>query len=66
MKAEFEKTQNAIIIMEHKEINMNDILDLIQSHGEEDFKFFSRDKALNVELTYNLLQHFQADNIIVF
>ncbi len=66
MKAEFSKVKDAIIIMEKENINMEDVLELVNNYSENDYKFFANDKALNIELTYNLLQHFKEDNIIVF
>lgn len=66
MKSEIEKTKDAIVIMEQKPLTMEDILSLIKEYGKEKYKFFSRDSALNIELTYNLLQHFKEDNVIVF
>ncbi len=66
MKAEFDKTKDAIIILEQIELTMNDVLDLINQYSNNKYKFFANDKALNIELTYNILQHFKEDNIIVF
>jgi hypothetical protein len=65
MKSEIEKTKDAIVIMEQKPITMEDIMYLIKDYKGR-YKFFSRDCALNIELTYNLLQHFKEDNVIVF
>ncbi len=66
MKSEIEKTKDAIVIMEQKTLTMEDILSLIKQYWKVKYKFFSRDSALNIELTYNLLQHFKEDNVIVF
>lgn len=66
MKSEIEKTKDAIIILEQKPLIMEDISLLIKEYGKGKYKFFSRDSALNIELTYNLLQHFNEDNVVVF
>jgi hypothetical protein len=59
MKSEIEKTKDAIIILEKNLLTMQDIMLLVKNYGKEKYKFFSCDSALNIELTYNLLQHFQ-------
>ena len=66
MKSEIEKTKDAIIILEKKLLTMPDIMLLVKNYGKEKYKFFSCDSALNIELTYNLLQHFQEKNVVVF
>ena len=66
MKSEIEKTKDAIVILEQNPLIMEDILLLIKEFGKGKYKFFSRDCALNIELTYNLLQHFNEDNVVVF
>ena len=66
MKSEIEKTKDAIIILEKNLLTMKDIMLLVKNYGKEKYKFFSRDSALNIELTYNLLQHFQEKNVVVF
>ncbi len=66
LKPQFDKTKNAIIILEKQLLTQDDITHLIKNYGEQEYKFFSRDISLNIELTYNLLQHFKEDNIIVF
>ena len=66
MKSEIEKTKDAIVILEKNLLTMKDIMLLVKNYGKEKYKFFSRDSALNIELTYNLLQHFQEKNVVVF
>ncbi len=66
MKSEIEKTKDAIIILEKNLLTMQDIMLLVKNYGKEKYKFFSCDSALNIELTYNLLQHFQERNVVVF
>ena len=66
MKSEIEKTKDAIIILEKNLLTMQDIMLLVKNYGKEKYKFFSCDSALNIELTYNLLQHFQEKNVVVF
>ncbi len=66
MKSEIENTKDAIVILEKEVLKMEDIMSLIKQFGKEKYKFFSRDTALNIELTYNLLKHFKEDNVIVF
>jgi adenine-specific DNA-methyltransferase len=66
MKSEIENTKDAIVILEKEALKMDDILLLIKEFGKGKYKFFSRDHALNIELTYNLLQHFKEDNVVVF
>jgi hypothetical protein len=66
MKSEIENTKDAIVILEKEALKMEDILLLIKEFGKGKYKFFSRDRALNIELTYNLLQHFKEDNVVVF
>lgn len=66
MKSEIEKTKDAIIILEKNLLAMQDIMLLVKNYGKEKYKFFSCDSALNIELTYNLLQHFQEKNVVVF
>ena len=66
MKSEIEKTKDAIIILEKNLLTIQDIMLLVKNYGKEKYKFFSCDSALNIELTYNLLQHFQERNVVVF
>jgi len=53
-------------ISEREALIMDDIMSLIEKFGKEEYKFFSRDSALNIELTYNLLQRFKEEKVIVF
>ena len=66
LKTDIEKTNDAIIILEKNLLTMQDIMLLVKNYGKEKYKFFSCDSALNIELTYNLLQHFQEKNVVVF
>ena len=66
MKSEIAKTKDAIVILEQDPLTMRDIMNLVNKYSEGSYKFFSRDSALNIELTHNLLQHFREDNVVVF
>ena len=66
MKSEIANTKDAIIILEHQLLTMQDIMNLVLQFGKGDYKFFSLDCALNIELTYNLLQHFKQEKVLVF
>ncbi len=66
LKSEIANTKDAIIILEHQLLTMQDIMNLVLQFGKGDYKFFSLDCALNIELTYNLLQHFKQEKVLVF
>ena len=66
LKSEFEGVRPALVILERDLLQMEDIFALIQKYGKQEFKFFARDCSLNIELTYNLLQHFKEESVVVF
>ena len=64
LKSEIANTKDAIIILEKQLLTMPDIMNLVLQFGKGHYKFFTKECALNIELTYNLLQHFGEEQIV--
>jgi adenine-specific DNA-methyltransferase len=64
LKSEIVNTKDAIIILEQQLLTMQDIMNLVLQFGKGHYKFFTKECALNIELTYNLLQHFREEQIV--
>jgi very-short-patch-repair endonuclease/16S rRNA G966 N2-methylase RsmD len=64
MKSEFEE-KTALIILEDKTLSKEIIAKLIAlSESRKNYTLFAKEVCINIEITYNLCNHFKKENII--